>query len=165
MADDDCCVIKCPLGNESRNDGSCLEVLVAVLGYLHGFAGVRTAVEEALAHAFRRARFSIALLIRLSSNTIVPAWMLLRHVERSDVKHSQFAGSMENPFRDILRSHCIVFVACHTLVLRSSSGDAHLTCGQHGRPTSAVCEYWSCQPWQELLCPAPCPAIYSSAVS
>ena len=53
MADDDHNVIKYRLGNESGNDWSCLEVPVAVLGYLHGHAGVRTAVEEALALAFR----------------------------------------------------------------------------------------------------------------
>jgi len=92
MADYNHNVSKFCLGNESRNEWLGPEVLVAVLTQINRRHN-KTVVEEVQALAFRFACFPMALLISLSSNTIAPAWVLLQYVERSDARHSQFAGS------------------------------------------------------------------------
>ena len=70
---------------------------------------------EALALAFRFARISIALLIRLSSNTTASASMLLRPVERSGARHSQLTDL--TIYLGIVLLHCVATITVTTTLM------------------------------------------------
>ena len=69
----------------SSQANSCLEVLVAVLTLIRrrDECGSRGAGSD-----LSLCTLLDGFLIRLPSNTTAPAWMLMRHVERADARHS-----------------------------------------------------------------------------